>query len=208
MAQYPYLPLFCDSWTLDTKHLSRAERGTYLDLLMLMWTTPQCRVPNDRKWIEDRLGYPRGDELLAKIIKEFCRHIGRHWIVQKRLRREYLYLGKQSTLQRKRALGRNRNKKSSEEQTAQPIEKQRNGLQPEPHTAKNRLGSRPRKPLNGNGIDSCPHTHTHTHRDSTPLSPPSKGGAKSRRTRHGKINRHEQLEQALEIRRRERERGS
>jgi uncharacterized protein YdaU (DUF1376 family) len=94
MSRFPALPLFCDAWTLDTKHLTRAERGTYLDLLVLMWTTPQCRIPNDRKWIETRLGYPRGDKILAKIIAEFCTQQHRHWIVQKRLRKEFFYLAK------------------------------------------------------------------------------------------------------------------
>ena len=50
MAQFPGLLLWTDAWVADTKHLSRLERGTYLDLLVLMWRTPGCRVPNDDEW--------------------------------------------------------------------------------------------------------------------------------------------------------------
>lgn len=94
MAQFPALPLFTDAWIADTKHLSIYERGLYMDLLVLMWRTPECRVPDDRKWLAERLGIDAADSALERIINEFCRHPQgtRHWLIQKRLNKEFSYL--------------------------------------------------------------------------------------------------------------------
>jgi len=86
MSAFPHLPLFTDAWVADTKHLSRLERGTYFDLLVLMWRVPNCRVPNDDAWLGKRLGMT-ADEVtneLRPIITEFCQIDG-NWITQKRL---------------------------------------------------------------------------------------------------------------------------
>lgn len=89
MAELPSLPLFTDAWVADTAHLSRLERGIYHDLLVLIWRTPDCRVPNEIEWIIRKL---RCDETEAKILKsiivEFCQSTG-NWLTQKRLKKEY-----------------------------------------------------------------------------------------------------------------------
>lgn len=89
MAQLPPLPIDTKAWLLDTDHLSRFERGFYFDLLLLMWCTPGCRVPNDIEWIARKL-VVTDDEIatLKSLIKEFCQSDG-NWLTQKRLRREY-----------------------------------------------------------------------------------------------------------------------
>jgi len=81
--------LWTDAWIADTKHLSRLERGTYHDLLVLMWRTPGCRVPNDDVWLGKRLGMtqPEVETELRPIISEFCQTDGNH-IWQKRLLKE------------------------------------------------------------------------------------------------------------------------
>lgn len=56
MAEFPALPLWTDAWVADTKHLTWLERGTYHDLLVLMWRSPGCRIPNDDHWLAKRLG--------------------------------------------------------------------------------------------------------------------------------------------------------
>jgi uncharacterized protein YdaU (DUF1376 family) len=91
MAQFPGLMLWTDSWVADTAHLTRLERGTYHDLLVLMWRTPGCRVPNDNAWLAKhmRMSPEEISQELRAIISEFCQSDG-HWIFQKRLQKEFL----------------------------------------------------------------------------------------------------------------------
>jgi len=90
MAQFPALMLWTDAWIADTKHLSRLERGTYHDLLVLMWRSPGCKVPNDDGWLGKRLGMTRAEveTELRPLISEFCQTDGNH-IWQKRLMKEW-----------------------------------------------------------------------------------------------------------------------
>lgn len=90
MAEFAALPLFTDAWIADTKHLSRLERGTYHDLLVLMWRTPECRVPNNDDWLSKRLGLTpfEVESELRPLISEFCQTDG-NWLFQKRLRKEF-----------------------------------------------------------------------------------------------------------------------
>src|SRR5262245_66025762 len=89
MAQFPCLPLWTDAWKADTDHLTRAERGLYLDLLILMWRTPGCKVPADQTWIARHLRLTAEETAtLIMLIKEFCTTDG-NFITQKRLTREF-----------------------------------------------------------------------------------------------------------------------
>jgi uncharacterized protein YdaU (DUF1376 family) len=47
MAQYPALPLFTDAFIADTTHLTAAQTGAYLMLLMCAWRSPDCKLPDD-----------------------------------------------------------------------------------------------------------------------------------------------------------------
>lgn len=47
MAEYPALPLFTDAFISDTTHLSAAQTGGYLMLLIVAWRTPDCALPDD-----------------------------------------------------------------------------------------------------------------------------------------------------------------
>jgi uncharacterized protein YdaU (DUF1376 family) len=49
MAQYPALPLFTDAYMADTRHLTTAQHGAYLLLLMTAWRMPDCKLPDDDK---------------------------------------------------------------------------------------------------------------------------------------------------------------
>jgi uncharacterized protein YdaU (DUF1376 family) len=91
MAQFPGLMLWTDAWVADTHHLSRDVRGAYMDLLIKMWRTPGCRVPNDDAWLARQLCMTVDEvvEILRPIIKEFCQTDG-NWVFQKRLQREFV----------------------------------------------------------------------------------------------------------------------
>lgn len=47
MAEFPALPIFTDAYLADTRHLTAAQHGAYLLLLMMAWRTPDCSLPDD-----------------------------------------------------------------------------------------------------------------------------------------------------------------
>lgn len=66
MAEYPSLPLFTDAFLSDTLHLTAAQIGAYMMMLMSAWRSPDCTIPND-------------DTFLARI----CRMDKRTWLSNK-----------------------------------------------------------------------------------------------------------------------------
>jgi uncharacterized protein YdaU (DUF1376 family) len=90
MADFPALPLFTDAFMADTAHLTDAERGRYLLLLMIVWRSPGCRVPNDDVWLAKRFVRPvdQFQREVKPLIAEFCKTDG-NWITQKRLTEEW-----------------------------------------------------------------------------------------------------------------------
>lgn len=104
MAEFPALPLWTDALLADAGHLSDAAFGCYLRVLILMWRTPGCRVPNDLEWITERL--PLSDKVLIhKMIADFCQKDG-NWVTQKRLLKEFNYQKKVRQNQSVRAKAR------------------------------------------------------------------------------------------------------
>jgi len=107
MAQFPGLTIWTDAWIADTKHLHRCVRGTYMDLLILMWRTPGCRVPSDDAWLANRLALTV-EEVRAElrpVIAEFCQTDG-NWVWQKRLQTEFARAEQRSSGQSARAKSR------------------------------------------------------------------------------------------------------
>ena len=104
MAEFPALPLWTDSYLADTLHLSDAEHGLYLRLLMLMWRSPECRIPNDDDWLARQLRKTHAEvaEYVRPLIKEFCQSDG-NWITQRRLLKERDYVRRTSKAQSVRA---------------------------------------------------------------------------------------------------------
>lgn len=107
MADYAALPLFTDAYLADCGHLSDAEHGRYLLLLITMWRTPLCRVPHDREWLARKLRRSADsvDAEIMPLVREFCQVDG-NWITQKRLRQEYEYVARRAQTQSERAKSR------------------------------------------------------------------------------------------------------
>lgn len=49
MAEFPVFPIFTDAYLADTRHLTAAQHGAYLLLLISAWRMPDCALPNDDK---------------------------------------------------------------------------------------------------------------------------------------------------------------
>lgn len=47
MAEFPVLPIFTDAYLADTRHLTAAEHGAYLLLLISAWRMTDCSLPDD-----------------------------------------------------------------------------------------------------------------------------------------------------------------
>lgn len=86
MAEFPALPLWTDAYLADTGHLTFEEHGLYLNLLILMWRSPECRIPNDPEWLNRR--FPDHANALHSLCQEFCT-TDAQWIWQKRLQKEW-----------------------------------------------------------------------------------------------------------------------
>ncbi len=107
MAEFPALPLFTDAILADTGHLNDEEFGRYVRILIIMWRSPGCKIPNDKNWIAKRLRVDslRFDATAMPLLVEFCQNDG-NWWTQKRLQKEYLYVKKLSEKQSENAKSR------------------------------------------------------------------------------------------------------
>lgn len=47
MAEFPAFPLWTDAYLGDTRHLTAAQHGAYLLLLITAWRTTDCSLPDD-----------------------------------------------------------------------------------------------------------------------------------------------------------------
>jgi uncharacterized protein YdaU (DUF1376 family) len=114
MAEFPALPLWTDAWVADTHHLTHAQRGAFMDLLILMWRTPGCSVPDDDAWIMAHLPMLEADFYrdLKPLINDLCQRNATGRICQKRLTREFAYVTAHREKQRVRANKRWANEKA------------------------------------------------------------------------------------------------
>lgn len=89
MADFPYLPLWTDAYLADTKHLTTAEHGAYLLLLMTAWRTPGCSLPDDDAFLGRVSGDPRNWPRYKAAVMAFWRKRADGRWEQKRLLGEY-----------------------------------------------------------------------------------------------------------------------
>jgi uncharacterized protein YdaU (DUF1376 family) len=100
MSEFKYLDIDCAAWVRDTHHLRPMARGIYMDLLMLAWSMPKNRIPNDPKQLRELLHYlPAEMAVLDAVVRQFWKQqSGGKYLIQKRLNKEY-----RSALSRKRS---------------------------------------------------------------------------------------------------------
>ncbi|KAF0118908.1 MAG: hypothetical protein FD149_396 [Rhodospirillaceae bacterium] len=85
MAQFQVLQLWTDAYLYDTRHLTQAQHGCYLLLLMTAWRTPDCSLPDN-------------DNLLARYVGADMRT----WLKQKSVVLAFWTLGNDGRWRHKR----------------------------------------------------------------------------------------------------------
>lgn len=128
MAEFPALPLWTDSYLADASHLSDAEHGRYLLMLIHLWRMPECRFPNDDVWLGRKFSCTREQVAgeLRPLIREFFSTDG-NWLHQKRMTRERTRVMTSHQKQSDRAKSRWEKEKASSRGNASPA------MQPYPY---------------------------------------------------------------------------
>jgi len=101
MASFPSLPLFTDAVVADCVHLSDAEFGLYMRILIQTWRNPGCRLPADPIWLARKFQRDYETEILP-ILNEFFSSTA-NWWSQKRLSEQHNYVSNKSKKQTERA---------------------------------------------------------------------------------------------------------
>jgi uncharacterized protein YdaU (DUF1376 family) len=90
MAELKWMKFWPQNYIGDTSHLSLAEHGAYLRLLILAWDTSSCSLPADPAWLKRKLRVNEREYVrsVKPVIDEFWTEED-HRIFQKRQRREW-----------------------------------------------------------------------------------------------------------------------
>ncbi len=90
MNNLPWMKFWILPFKAGTGHLTKAEKGCYMDLLCEAWDTPTCSLPADPAWIRRRLcvSVEEYDESVRPVLDEFWTEED-HRIFQKRQREEW-----------------------------------------------------------------------------------------------------------------------
>ncbi len=91
MSKYPSLPIWTDALIGDTYHLTPAEFGAYLRLLIAMWRSPGCRLQDDDAFLGRIIGAPKQWSRIRPALEGYLtRRDG--FVTQKRLLDEYEFV--------------------------------------------------------------------------------------------------------------------
>ncbi len=88
MAEFPAIPLWTDALIGDTFHLTPAQFGAYLRLLIAAWRAPDCSLPNDDVRLGRIIGDVKNWHRLRPVVMEFWTLGDDDRYRQKRLLRE------------------------------------------------------------------------------------------------------------------------
>jgi uncharacterized protein YdaU (DUF1376 family) len=90
MSKLPFFPLYVSDYNSATDWTTPEQDGVYFRALRVMWSTPGCSIPNDKKWIMRKLRLTdlQYEDVFLLISEEFL-FVSKGRIFQKRLREEY-----------------------------------------------------------------------------------------------------------------------
>lgn len=113
MAEFPALPFYPDAYLGDTRHLTLAEHGAYLLLLMVAWRTPDCSLPNDDAFLGRAIGDPKNWPRVKPAVLAFWettpggrlrqKKLFSIWLELKDKRSQAIAAGKASALKRQKS---------------------------------------------------------------------------------------------------------
>jgi len=108
MAEYPAMPVWTDAYFADTRHLTRAQHGSYFMLLMEAWRRPNCDLPDDEQLLARLAGCTPEEwaEDSATIMAMWSLDKRAKTWTQKRLSKERQYVARKSALRRDAAASR------------------------------------------------------------------------------------------------------
>lgn len=96
MAEFPALPIWTDALIGDTFHLTPAEFGAYIRLLIVAWRRPGCDLPDDDKFLGRAVGDPKRWPRLRPAVVGFFTETGDGRLVQSRLTKERRFVENKS----------------------------------------------------------------------------------------------------------------
>src|SRR5262245_20863968 len=94
MADFPAMPLWTDAYLGHTKHLTPAEHGAYLLLLMIAWRNSDKSLPNDDAYLGRCINDPKNWHRLKPNVMAFWDLGPDDRYRQKRLLREAEYVSR------------------------------------------------------------------------------------------------------------------
>ena len=99
MAEFPALPLWTDAYLADTTHLSTTEHGAYMLVLIAMWRSPTCSLPDDDLLLAriSRCGKARWANQIRPALTPFFIIADGRW-TQKRLTKERAFVRRKSAV--------------------------------------------------------------------------------------------------------------
>ena len=123
MADFPAMPLWTDAYLADTRHLSQAEHGAYLLLMMEAWRRARCCLPDNDELLARLSGSPSVDVWLTlkPSVMALWTLDGRtcEW-TQKRMLKERDFVEKSRRQKRKAAIKRWTKTKSDDAAASEP----------------------------------------------------------------------------------------
>lgn len=151
MAEFPALPIFTDALLGDTQHLSQAEFGAYMLMLIVAWRTEDCSLPNDDKYLARITRSDRNWRRIKEAVIGFWTVGNDSQLRQKRLSKERLRVT-ELTLQRRSAGTSSALKRNNSPSTSAGVSFQRTGnekLAPIPIPILKKEGNGVLKEVNG-----------------------------------------------------------
>jgi uncharacterized protein YdaU (DUF1376 family) len=106
MAEFPALPLWTDAIVGDTQHLTTAEFGAYMLMLIVAWRTPTCDLPNDEAYLARITRLGKNWKRHRSILLAFWTPTDDGRLAQKRLRKERDFVHRQNEKQSRNARAR------------------------------------------------------------------------------------------------------
>lgn len=151
MAEFPMLPLWTDAFIADTTHLDAKETGAYLMLLIVMWRTKDCALPDDDKLLHRyaRLSLKEWRRI-RPIMEPFFVIEGGCWS-QKRLSKEWRRASRRAEVNRIRSSQGGKAKALKLKKQALPKEASKQCLQPAHHL---HLQKTPQSPPGGERVEN------------------------------------------------------